>query len=203
MKPKHRSLPWLYTPAGEATYQSGIGLVTLFVFLWLALSSHNQRVVFGVSLMMYLVLLTLIAYFLRSPNLYLSEVQREVSRGGTPDFLLVGVPMGFFGSFVALTHSMATLWPGQYFRAPIDTPASSWVLYGFDNIIRATLLDFGEIFFIDVSRIDHEHNLIACTIVFSFRTILSIGLVVIVFKGWKKALGQTKETTPISRSTLP
>ncbi|MBI5817688.1 MAG: hypothetical protein HZA88_01785 [Verrucomicrobia bacterium] len=185
---KSRFLRWLYSPAGEAVYLSVTGLVAVSLFFWMGFSARSQRTVFVISIITYSMVLFLATSYAAKPSRFFVELKAEMKKRGEPDFFLVGLPGVLFGSFVVLSHSMSIIWPNRFFHVPPDATLTTWLAYGLDNIIRAALLDFGEIYFIDVSGIDHTRNFLACTLVFSFRTILSFTLIAVFFRAWRQSL---------------
>lgn len=68
-----------------------------------------------------------------------------------------------------------------------------WALFLLDNIIRAVLFDFAETFHYKVGLISHTDNFYICSLIFLFRTTLSIAVIsnfligIKIYKSKKKA----------------
>jgi len=181
----------IYSPTGEAIFLSIIGATGIGCVLWMSLDLPYQKWVIGVGLPLYLAILCLSLMYSFRPLTFIHELNKEKSAYGMPDFYLVGIPFGLFATFVSVSHSINALWPGTCFSlAPNATALIAWILWGVDNVIRAALLDFGEIYFIDISGIDHKKGFLVCSFVFSFRTVLSIGLVSLFIRSWRGILRQ-------------
>jgi len=186
----------IYSPTGEAIWLSVSGSVAIGFILWVSLTLSHQKLVLIVGLPLYLATLLLSLLYSFRPLIFLREVRKEISGYGEPDFYLVGIPFGLFATFVIVSHSINAVWPGTCFSVtPNATRSFAWVLYGIDNVIRAVLLDFAEIYFVDISGIDHKKGFWVCSFVFSFRTVLSIGLVSLIIRSWREIL-RTKTQHP-------
>ena len=67
---------------------------------------------------------------------------------------LVGLPIAFFTMFVLVSFVGWRNYGDSLFVAGSENPLR-WVAYGIDNVIRACLFDFAEIFRFDLSKIEH------------------------------------------------
>jgi hypothetical protein len=100
-------------------------------------------------------------------------------------------PAFFITGFVVLCHSLDVLYPELtietrrgFFGSEIE-----WVLFGFDQLFRVVFLDFFEIFHIHVSAVQAVNWFYLNTIIFLFRSALTlflIKLVISVYAAWPK-----------------
>jgi len=76
--------------------------------------------------------------------------------------------------------------PSTYFLT--DDMEFAWIVFGFDNVIKAVLLDVFETYKITISNIDYSGNFLIKTLIFSFKPTLAVffwKVVIGLFSEWK------------------
>ncbi len=95
-------------------------------------------------------------------------------------------PIVYFFSFVLLSRGLWLLRGPALFQVGSELPSmTSWILYGFDHLIRVILFDFPEAFGISLSGIEHEKTFWISLLVFTFRFTLSIAALKAILRGFR------------------
>lgn len=92
------------------------------------------------------------------------------------------MPFALVGSFLVVMISGEKTY-GEQFVTADSLSVKSWLLYGLDNIMRASFFDFAEVFYIDLSKIEHANNFFCNSTVFIFRLILAATLLSMLANG--------------------
>ena len=100
----------------------------------------------------------------------------------------ITIPFSFCGFFALASFSIFMIWGADAYPQGQEG-LGPWVYYLADNLFRATMFDFAETFYLDISSIEHAKVFLLCFFVFSFRTIAGIGLLSLVIRTTRMVLG--------------
>lgn len=115
-----------------------------------------------------------------NPKSLSTDIKGELTKGEAGEFHIVSIPLLLFFSF-SLTSYYGWLSYGEKFLIVESSGPITWLAYGLDNFIRATLFDFAEIYGIDLSKIEHNTSILPSTFVFVFRTAMSLSFITIIW----------------------
>ena len=104
----------------------------------------------------------------------------------------ITIPFSFCGFFALASFSIFMIWGTDAYPAGQEG-LGPWVYYLADNLFRATMFDFAETFYLDISSIEHTKVFLLCFFVFSFRTIAGIGLLSLVIRTTRMVLGRRNQ----------
>jgi len=99
----------------------------------------------------------------------------------------ITIPFSFCGFFALASFSIFMIWGTDAYPEGQEG-LGPWVYYLADNLFRATMFDFAETFYLDISPIEHSKIFLLCFFVFSFRTIAGIGLLSLVIRATRIVL---------------
>jgi hypothetical protein len=110
-----------------------------------------------------------------------SRIERDLKKGDSGDFFLVGLPLLYFTAFVLLCR---TLWLQYGAAAFHETPESpglvTWVVYSADCLLGVVLFDAPEIYGFKFTTVEHHKTFWMSTLVFVYKATLAIGFIKIL-----------------------
>ena len=142
----------------------------------------------GFSMLMYLCLCYGLLKWSLMPQELEKEIEVSIDQGEDAfNTYAVTIPFSFCGFFALASFSIFMIWGADAY--PLGREGfMPWVQYLADNLFRATLFDFAETFYLDISPIEHANVFLLCLFVFSFRTIAGVGLLSLVIHTARKVL---------------
>jgi len=113
---------------------------------------------------------------------------------------LLSFPVIYIYSFSLLCHTLYEINPNTFQIAAssyyvTDYFEMSWIMFGFDNVFRAVLLDCFETYHLSVSNIIYSSSFFVESLVFFFKTSLTVFFWKIffgLFKNWKATISKLK-----------
>lgn len=164
-------------------------LVFFFVAWYIA---HLGGVAAWVTLVFSMLMYLCLGYDLLHWSLKPHELERKIEKSAEKgedvfNVYAVTIPFSFCGFFALASFSIFMIW-GQAAYPLGQEGFGAWVVYLADNVFRATMFDFAETFYLDISNIEHSGYFLLCLFVFSFRTIAGIGLLSLVIRAANKVM---------------
>jgi len=176
------------TPRKSLLYESLLGVAGLFILAipawWVARSFDvGAKLVFAGALVVFVMMSGTAIVFALSTAALESDLKKDISKGDTGDFHLVGLPILLIASFLLASFTMWRIWGAKAFTGA-SLSVNDWLLYLLDNLVRSVLFDVAETFYLDISPIDQAHSFWPCAFVFLFRTVTSVGVIKVVLTTW-------------------
>lgn len=113
---------------------------------------------------------------------------------------LLSFPVIYIYSFSLLCHTLYEVNPNTFQITAssyylTDYSEMSWIMFSFDNVFRAVLLDCFETYHLSVSNIIYSSSFLVESLVFLFKTSLTVFFWKIffgLFKNWKATISELK-----------
>ena len=113
---------------------------------------------------------------------------------------LLSFPVIYIYSFSLLCHALCDLDPNTFKIIAssyyvTDYSEMSWIIFSFDNVFRAVFLDCFETYHLSVSNIIYSSSFFVASLVFLFKTSLTVFFWKIIFglfKNWKATISELK-----------
>lgn len=172
--------------------------ISLFVFFFAAwFFAHFGGTAAWVSLVFSMSMYLCLGYGLLRWSLEPQELEKQFQESieqGEDVFntYAITIPFSFCGFFALASFSIFMIWGADAYPQGQEG-LGPWVYYLADNLFRATMFDFAETFYLDISSIEHAKVFLLCFFVFSFRTIAGIGLLSLVIRTTRMVLGRRNQ----------
>ena len=145
-------------------------------------------VTLGFSMLVYFCLGYDLLNWSLKPDVLEKKIEKSAEEGEDIfNVYAVTIPFSFCGFFALASFSIFMIWGNAAYPNGKEG-FLPWVQYLADNLFRATMFDFAETFYLDISKIEHSNIFWLCLFVFSFRTIAGIGLLSLVVRVANKVM---------------